>query len=190
MEPGQYIFLQCPAISQLEWHPFTLTSAPEDDFFSVHIRSVGNWTEAIFKAFGAYKETYKEPWKLPRSGTSLQCYWLGCSSLIIWRCWDQMLTANVDQSTMLLVGKIDNRRLFKWHYLKKTSRVIWHKSDSAQSKHLEVSHFSRGSIKNLLKAACPKSLGQILLNSKFLLLTLLLHFLIESGTSTTLWKRK
>ncbi|ETE66022.1 NADPH oxidase 3, partial [Ophiophagus hannah] len=65
MEPGQYIFLQCPAISQLEWHPFTLTSAPEDDFFSVHIRSVGNWTEAIFRAFGAHEEPYKEPWKLP-----------------------------------------------------------------------------------------------------------------------------
>uniref|UniRef100_A0A670ZDS8 NADPH oxidase 3 n=1 Tax=Pseudonaja textilis TaxID=8673 RepID=A0A670ZDS8_PSETE len=54
MEPGQYIFLQCPAISQLEWHPFTLTSAPEDDFFSVHIRAVGNWTEAIFRTFGQY----------------------------------------------------------------------------------------------------------------------------------------
>uniref|UniRef100_A0A670Z632 NADPH oxidase 3 n=1 Tax=Pseudonaja textilis TaxID=8673 RepID=A0A670Z632_PSETE len=66
MEPGQYIFLQCPAISQLEWHPFTLTSAPEDDFFSVHIRAVGNWTEAIFRTFGAHEETYKEPWKLPR----------------------------------------------------------------------------------------------------------------------------
>uniref|UniRef100_A0A8D2LUJ3 NADPH oxidase 3 n=1 Tax=Varanus komodoensis TaxID=61221 RepID=A0A8D2LUJ3_VARKO len=50
MKPGQYIFLQCPAVSQLEWHPFTLTSAPEDDFFSVHIRSVGDWTEALFIA--------------------------------------------------------------------------------------------------------------------------------------------
>lgn len=66
MEAGQYIFLQCPAVSQLEWHPFTLTSAPEDDFFSVHIRSVGDWTGALFSAFGAEEKTFKEPWKLPR----------------------------------------------------------------------------------------------------------------------------
>ncbi|XP_023647954.1 NADPH oxidase 1 [Paramormyrops kingsleyae] len=44
MEVGQYVFLNCPEVSQLEWHPFTLTSAPEEDFFSVHIRSMGDWT--------------------------------------------------------------------------------------------------------------------------------------------------
>ncbi|KAG5843586.1 hypothetical protein ANANG_G00152470 [Anguilla anguilla] len=47
MEVGQYVFLNCPAISQLEWHPFTMTSAPEEDFFSVHIRSVGDWTQSL-----------------------------------------------------------------------------------------------------------------------------------------------
>lgn len=49
MEVGQYVFLNCPAISQLEWHPFTMTSAPEEDFFSVHIRSDGDWTEKLIK---------------------------------------------------------------------------------------------------------------------------------------------
>ncbi|GAB1607067.1 NADPH oxidase 1-like [Argonauta hians] len=49
MFPGQYIFLKCPAVSKLEWHPFTLTSAPQDDYFSVHIRSVGDWTKALAK---------------------------------------------------------------------------------------------------------------------------------------------
>ncbi|XP_065056844.1 cytochrome b-245 heavy chain-like [Rhopilema esculentum] len=49
-EPGQYIFLHCPNISNLEWHPFTLTSCPEEDFFSLHIRLVGDWTGALAKA--------------------------------------------------------------------------------------------------------------------------------------------
>ncbi|KAM8910820.1 NADPH oxidase 1 isoform 2-T2 [Spinachia spinachia] len=47
MEVGQYVFLNCPEISQLEWHPFTMTSAPEEDFFAVHIRSAGDWTDKL-----------------------------------------------------------------------------------------------------------------------------------------------
>ena len=47
---GQYIFVNIPSISFLEWHPFTLTSCPEDNpEFSVHIRIVGDWTEALLK---------------------------------------------------------------------------------------------------------------------------------------------
>jgi len=41
---GQYLFLNCPYIAGQEWHPFTITSAPEEDFVSVHIRIVGDWT--------------------------------------------------------------------------------------------------------------------------------------------------
>uniref|UniRef100_A0A8C9NYF1 NADPH oxidase 3 n=1 Tax=Spermophilus dauricus TaxID=99837 RepID=A0A8C9NYF1_SPEDA len=66
MAPGQYILIQCPSISPLEWHPFTLTSAPQEDFFSVHIRVAGDWTGALFKAFGAEGQALKEPHSLPR----------------------------------------------------------------------------------------------------------------------------
>ncbi|XP_066861282.1 NADPH oxidase 1 isoform X1 [Anser cygnoides] len=55
MEVGQYIFINCPAISLLEWHPFTLTSAPEEDFFSIHIRAAGDWTERIIDTFQQQK---------------------------------------------------------------------------------------------------------------------------------------
>ncbi|XP_023656696.1 cytochrome b-245 heavy chain isoform X1 [Paramormyrops kingsleyae] len=66
MEVGQYIFLQCPSISQLEWHPFTLTSAPEEDHFSVHIRIVGDWTEGLYKECAGDKKGVQEAWKLPK----------------------------------------------------------------------------------------------------------------------------
>ena len=49
---GQYIFLSCPEISYFQWHPFTLTSAPEEDYLSVHIRIVGDFTGALAKACG------------------------------------------------------------------------------------------------------------------------------------------
>ncbi|KAJ0915519.1 putative NAD(P)H oxidase (H(2)O(2)-forming) [Helianthus annuus] len=44
---GQYIFLQCPSISPFEWHPFSITSSPGDDYLSVHIRTVGDWTKEL-----------------------------------------------------------------------------------------------------------------------------------------------
>ncbi|CAA2979841.1 respiratory burst oxidase homolog E [Olea europaea subsp. europaea] len=48
---GQYIFLQCPKISTFEWHPFSLTSAPGDNYLSVHIRTVGDWTRELKRVF-------------------------------------------------------------------------------------------------------------------------------------------
>ncbi|XP_033919621.1 NADPH oxidase 1 isoform X2 [Melopsittacus undulatus] len=55
MEVGQYIFVNCPSISLLEWHPFTLTSAPEQDFFSIHVREAGDWTERLIDTFQQQK---------------------------------------------------------------------------------------------------------------------------------------
>ncbi|KAG7261069.1 hypothetical protein CRUP_031664 [Coryphaenoides rupestris] len=66
MEVGQYVFIQCPSVSHLEWHPFTLTSAPEEDHFSAHIRIVGDWTQALYEACGGDKTETQEAWKLPR----------------------------------------------------------------------------------------------------------------------------
>ncbi|KAL6585686.1 hypothetical protein OROMI_002330 [Orobanche minor] len=48
---GQYVFLQCPAISSFEWHPFSLTSAPGDNYLNVHIRTVGDWTKELKRVF-------------------------------------------------------------------------------------------------------------------------------------------
>lgn len=49
---GQYIFLCVPEVSYFQWHPFTLTSAPEEDYISVHIRVAGDFTRAFAHAVG------------------------------------------------------------------------------------------------------------------------------------------
>lgn len=45
--PGQFVYLNLPDVSRLQWHPFTLTSAPEEDHISIHMRMVGDWTRAV-----------------------------------------------------------------------------------------------------------------------------------------------
>lgn len=65
-EVGQYVFIQCPSVSRLEWHPFTLTSAPEEDHFSAHIRIVGDWTEALYQACGGDRTEPQAAWTLPK----------------------------------------------------------------------------------------------------------------------------
>ncbi|CAI9297887.1 unnamed protein product [Lactuca saligna] len=48
---GMYLFVKCPDISGVEWHPFSITSAPGDDYLSVHIRTLGDWTTALKEEF-------------------------------------------------------------------------------------------------------------------------------------------
>ncbi|KAI4354442.1 hypothetical protein L6164_003302 [Bauhinia variegata] len=50
-ESGMYLFVKCPDISSFEWHPFSITSAPGDDYLSVHIRTLGDWTTELRKRF-------------------------------------------------------------------------------------------------------------------------------------------
>ncbi|KAJ7950337.1 Respiratory burst oxidase [Quillaja saponaria] len=48
---GMYLFVKCPNISNFEWHPFSITSAPGDDYLSVHIRTLGDWTSELKNKF-------------------------------------------------------------------------------------------------------------------------------------------
>ncbi|KAF9103375.1 hypothetical protein BGX27_010608 [Mortierella sp. AM989] len=55
-KPGQYMFINVPDISKYQWHPFTITSSPFEDYVSVHIRQVGDWTRALGTRMGVEKE--------------------------------------------------------------------------------------------------------------------------------------
>ncbi|GMI94670.1 Respiratory burst oxidase homolog H [Hibiscus trionum] len=50
-QSGMYLFVKCPAVSSFEWHPFSITSAPKDDYLSVHIRCLGDWTTELRDTF-------------------------------------------------------------------------------------------------------------------------------------------
>ncbi|AES79267.2 putative respiratory burst oxidase homolog protein H isoform X2 [Medicago truncatula] len=50
-QSGMYLFVKCPDISSFEWHPFSITSAPGDDYLSVHIRTLGDWTTELRNIF-------------------------------------------------------------------------------------------------------------------------------------------
>ena len=44
---GQYVFLNFPTISFLEWHPFSLSSGPDENTCEVHIKGLGDHTKEI-----------------------------------------------------------------------------------------------------------------------------------------------
>ncbi|XP_017779285.1 PREDICTED: NADPH oxidase 5 [Nicrophorus vespilloides] len=55
--PGDYVFINIPAIAKYEWHPFTISSAPEqEDYMWLHIRGVGQWTNRLYEYFEKEQE--------------------------------------------------------------------------------------------------------------------------------------
>lgn len=44
---GMYAMINVPAISRFEWHPFTMSSAPQEDHLTFHISCTGDWTKAL-----------------------------------------------------------------------------------------------------------------------------------------------
>jgi NADPH oxidase len=53
---GQWLWINVPKLSRMQWHPFTITSAPSDPFCSIHIRCVGDWTNDLSKLVGITDE--------------------------------------------------------------------------------------------------------------------------------------
>ena len=43
VDAGMFVYLNCPDISKVEWHPFTLSSAPFETSLTLHIQMNGDW---------------------------------------------------------------------------------------------------------------------------------------------------
>ncbi|OWZ10136.1 hypothetical protein PHMEG_00017061 [Phytophthora megakarya] len=46
---GQYAFLCIPMLSSFEWHPFSISSSPHEEFVTFHIKAVGDWTMKLLQ---------------------------------------------------------------------------------------------------------------------------------------------
>ncbi|XP_023601626.1 NADPH oxidase 5 [Myotis lucifugus] len=66
--PGDYLYLNIPTIARYEWHPFTISSAPEQkDTIWLHIRSEGQWTNRLYESFKASDPVDCDTKRLSRS---------------------------------------------------------------------------------------------------------------------------
>lgn len=57
---GQWVRLNCTAFRQSEYHSFTLTSAPHENFLSCHIKAQGPWTWKLRKFFDPHNYVHDE----------------------------------------------------------------------------------------------------------------------------------
>ncbi|XP_050759493.1 NADPH oxidase 5 [Gymnogyps californianus] len=73
-KPGDYVYLNIPAIATYEWHPFTISSAPEQqETLWLHIRSLGQWTNKLYEYFQQPESPGLEPKPLSRSLKEKRC---------------------------------------------------------------------------------------------------------------------
>ncbi|XP_049929775.1 NADPH oxidase 5 [Epinephelus moara] len=69
-KPGDYVYINIPVIAKYEWHPFTISSAPEQsESLWLHIRSMGQWTNRLYEYF---RESDSEMVSPKRLATSLR----------------------------------------------------------------------------------------------------------------------
>lgn len=58
-EPSMTLDIKIPIISKFEWHKFTITTSPNDDYLVLYIRSTGKWTNKL-KSYIINNSIYSE----------------------------------------------------------------------------------------------------------------------------------
>jgi predicted ferric reductase/Ca2+-binding EF-hand superfamily protein len=85
-QAGDYIFLKIPRVSRFEWHPFTISSNPEEPkSLCVHVRGLGNWTKALYRLVeGLPRKDHRMPVEIrgPYGTPSARIFRSRCAVLI------------------------------------------------------------------------------------------------------------
>jgi NAD(P)H-flavin reductase len=69
-EPGQFAWIKVPAISEWEWHPFSLSSSPNDGHSEICVKSMGpnTFTDKLFQLTKASQQDKSKPFKIMVDG--------------------------------------------------------------------------------------------------------------------------
>jgi len=59
--PGQIAWIQIPSVSQLNWHPFTIASAPGEEVGTIAMRGLGGYTKRVQLLEPAHSMSDKAP---------------------------------------------------------------------------------------------------------------------------------
>lgn len=58
---GQWVRIACLGLNGNEYHPFTISSSPDEPTLTLHIRAVGPWTKHIRKIYDEAEPTQSLP---------------------------------------------------------------------------------------------------------------------------------
>lgn len=59
---GQYYFVNFPALSLTEWHPFSVSSNPREEEVELHIRALGDHTTEIVELAKVREQNNQPTW--------------------------------------------------------------------------------------------------------------------------------
>mgnify|MGYP001807039733 CR=1 FL=1 len=72
---GQYVFINIPGISWMEFHPFSLSSAPGENRVHLHVRVLGDWTRRLHTLASKVGQARARVPRCPGDGGALTLQW-------------------------------------------------------------------------------------------------------------------
>lgn len=59
-KPGQYLFINAPCASYLQWHPYTIASAPKNKYLVLLVKKAGDWSGKLLRRLKTSKRVAVE----------------------------------------------------------------------------------------------------------------------------------